>query len=420
MDAQYFSVAENTANGTVLGTINGSDVDQGQALTWTIFSSPVPGAFAVDPATGVLSVADGSLLNFESRTSIQLAMLLSDNGVPVLATFAPVTISIADVNEAPNLSDSSFTLDENAGNGTAVGSVAGVDPDAGQSLTYSITSTSLLGAFSINASTGQITVLNNAQLNFEAASQIVLTVTATDNGTPSRSASGQITINLRDLNERPLLAAQSFGVNENSANGTVVGQVVASDVDAGQNLTYSMMSGNTGGAFSINSATGRISVANTAILDFESTPTFFVTVRVADNGSPSLFRDAVMTINLNDVSEMVVIGIDVVPGDSTNTFRRNAKFEVAILSTASFDARNVVVASVRFGKLGTEDSIVRDRKGNRIFTYRDVNGDGRLDLVLQIDGSKTGLQVGNTLARLTAELQNGLDLFGSSAVVVKK
>lgn len=420
MGAQSFSVAENAANGTVLGTINGSDVDQGQALTWTIFSSPVPGAFAVDPASGVMTVADGSLLNFESRTSIQLAILLSDNGVPVLATFAPVTISVTDINETPSLSDGSFTLDENAANGTAVGFVAGADPDADQSLIYTITSTTLPGAFSIDASTGQITVLSNAQLNFEAASPIVLTVTATDNGTPSRSDSGQITISLRDLNERPALAAQSFAVNENSANGTEVGQVVASDVDAGQSLTYTILSGNTSGAFSINSATGQITVANTAVLDFETTPTFFVSVRVTDNGNPSLSHDAVMTINLNDVSEVLAIGLDVVPGNSTNTFRRNAKFEVAILSTASFDARNVAVSSVRFGKLGTEDSVVRDKRGNRIFSYRDVNGDGRLDLVLQIDAAKTGLQVGDTLARLTAELQNGMDLFGSSSVVVKK
>lgn len=171
-------------------------------------------------------MADGSLLNFESRTSIQLAILLSDNGVPVLATFAPVTISITDINESPNGSDGSFTLDENAANGTAVGLIVGEDPDADPSLTYAI------------------------------------------------------------------------------------------------------MSGNTDGAFSIDSATGQITVANTAVLDFETTPTFFVSVLVTDNGNPSLSHDAVMTINLNDVSEVLGVGVDVVPGNSTNTFRRNAKCEV--------------------------------------------------------------------------------------------
>ncbi len=147
--------------------------------------------------------------------------------------------------------------------------------------------------------------------------------------------------------------------------------------------------GNTSGAFAINSTTGRITVANSPPLDYETTPNFSLTVSVTDDETPALSRSATVTIALTDVVEPLNVGLDVVPGDSTNTFRRTARFDVAILSTATFDARTVDVATVRFGKHGTEHSVDRDRKGKLIYSYRDVNNDGRVDLVVTIDGALT-------------------------------
>ena len=47
---------------------------------------------------------------------------------------------------------------------------------------------------------------------------------------------------------------------------TAVGTVVATDPNAGQTLTYSIQSGNTNGAFAINTSSGAITVANSAAL----------------------------------------------------------------------------------------------------------------------------------------------------------
>jgi hypothetical protein len=58
-------------------------------------------------------------------------------------------------------------------------------------------------------------------------------------------------------NQAPIISNQSFSINENATNGTVVGTVVASDPE-GQALTYSILSGNTNHAFAINAnTTGR-------------------------------------------------------------------------------------------------------------------------------------------------------------------
>jgi VCBS repeat-containing protein len=109
----------------------------------------------------------------------------------------------------------------------------------------------------------------------------------------------------------PAINLQSFSLPENSPNGTVVATVQASDPDAGQTLSYSIVAGNTGGAFAINPATGEVTVANSAALNFEVTRTFVLTVQVIDNGNPPLSNLATVTINLNNVNEAPV---NTVPG----------------------------------------------------------------------------------------------------------
>jgi VCBS repeat-containing protein len=201
-------------------------------------------------------------------------------------------------NRPPIINAQTFSLAENSANNTVVGTVVASDPDAGQTLTYAITAGNTGGAFSINSSTGQLRVANSAVLNFETTPSFALTVQVTDNAPSPLSASNTVTINLTNVNEAPVVAAQTFSLAENSANGTAVGTIVASDPDTGTTLTYALTAGNTSGAFALNAATGQLTVANTAALDFETTLTFTLTVSVSDGG---LVTTATITINLIDV-----------------------------------------------------------------------------------------------------------------------
>lgn len=101
-------------------------------------------------------------------------------------------------------------------------------------------------------------------------------------------------------NRAPVVNNQSFILDENSPNGTVIGTVVATDPN-GDTLSYSITAGNTSGAFAINASTGVLAVANSAALDYETTPQFSLTVRVADPGG--LSDTAIISIALNDVAE---------------------------------------------------------------------------------------------------------------------
>lgn len=83
--------------------------------------------------------------------------------------------------------------------------------------------------------------------------------------------------------------------------------------------------------------------------------------------------------------------ISVKPGSNQTVINLGSpgKIPVAILSTAELDATTVNPLTVRFGRTGTEASPVR-------WALEDVNGDGKLDLVLQFLTQTTGIQPGDS------------------------
>ena len=98
---------------------------------------------------------------------------------------------------------------------------------------------------------------------------------------------------LSNANEAPTIADQALGpIAEGSAFGTVVGTVAASDEDAGDTLSWAITGGNVGNAFEIDAASGEITVLTPAALDFETTPSFGLTVEVTDShDGPTSRRD---------------------------------------------------------------------------------------------------------------------------------
>lgn len=229
-----------------------------------------------------------------------------------------------------------------------------------------------------------------------------------------------VTINVRPVNDAPVADDNTFRMPENSPNGHIVGTVDASDVD-GDVLTFEIVGGNDAGAFSIDAGSGQITVADTTQLDFETTPRFDFIVRVSD--PDGLFDDAAVTIHLTDVPETISPPIDIRPGDESNTIniKSNGHIEVALLSTDSFDALSVDVNSLTFGQTGYEDSLSRNpSNGKPRFKIVDINGDGRLDIVVRFEIEDTGFQVGDTLGHLRGRTIDGLLIESSQYVMIRK
>src|SRR5690606_35892125 len=139
VDDQAFSVDEVSTNGASVGVVVAADPDAGQSLTYAITGGNESGVVSINPTTGEITVADETQLDSYTSPVYHLTAALTDNGVTKLPDTAVITLTVVDVNEAPDIADQTFSVPENSGNGTAVGTVAFVDPDAGQSHTFAIT-----------------------------------------------------------------------------------------------------------------------------------------------------------------------------------------------------------------------------------------------------------------------------------------
>ncbi len=147
-----------------------------------------------------------------------------------------MTVFLRNINDAPKVTSQALTIPENLPKGSLVTTVQASDADAGQSLSYSIIGGNTGGTFAINPATGKITVNDPKLLDIEQVNApIVLTVAATDNGSPALTSSGQVILYLSDVNEGPpVVQPQNFSIAENSVNKAFIGTITAKDVDVNQ------------------------------------------------------------------------------------------------------------------------------------------------------------------------------------------
>ena len=117
-------------------------------------------------------------------------------------------------------------------------------------------------------------------------------------------------------------------VTENTTTGNVGAAVTATDADSDA-LTYSVAeSSDTGAAadladfnrdFSLDAATGQVSVKATAAIDYETRSTYKVAYQVTDNknaaggNDPAVDDTLVLTINVTDANEAPVFAAGSVP-----------------------------------------------------------------------------------------------------------
>lgn len=191
------------------------------------------------------------------------------------------------VNQRPQAPDRSFSVAENTPLGTSVGFVNANDLDAGTSLNYAITAGNIENAFSINAATGEISVA--AEIDYELLSGYLLEVTVSDDGAPSLSDSALISINIDNLYDvAPVMTDETARVADDVIAGTFVAQMNAYDQEVGDSVAYSITGGNVGGAFAIDSVTGKVTTA--AALDSSVTSSYLLEISATDQGGQTDVR----------------------------------------------------------------------------------------------------------------------------------
>ncbi|KAI9562557.1 hypothetical protein GHT06_010010 [Daphnia sinensis] len=283
-------------------------------------------------STAVLKVGDSSLppgncsscsstpLDREVFDSVQLCLTVEDVNTAINDDKDElyVVVNIADVNDndpAFVQASNEFTIVE--GNATAIGTVFGyiraLDIDDSNIITYSLSGCDNVAIDSIN---GQLST--TALIDREVKDLIECNVMATDNGTPTRSSTTSIRINVFDVNDNePKLTVTPTQVvihecSSKSAtkNGTMISRLQATDADAGAygKVSYMFSQQNVEGVdeFAIDLTTGEMTVRNCELLDFDTKKSYIVVVEARDN-----YREGITLGSLSDFERIDITLLDV-------------------------------------------------------------------------------------------------------------
>lgn len=279
--------------GLLLAAFSGAEANAG-ATTQTILDTV---------AAGITLGSSNTLSNGAQSLLIQGAAATSDasGGVSlIIDTHAPVFSSAT-----------TASVDENIGAGKVVWTAVATDPSQ---FSYSLGTTGDSALFSINASTGAVTLTGNP--DYESKASYSFTVVATD--AAGNASSQTVTLAVNNLDEQaPIFtsgnssdsfATATVSVIENTAASTAIYTAQAVDNDAadgGEHVTYSLIDLNNGTDaqyFSIDAATGVITFK--ASPDYEGTHAPAYTFIVAATDAAGHVTTQTVTVNVTDVDEI--------------------------------------------------------------------------------------------------------------------
>ena len=306
---------EDTSVGATVTSVEATSMNSATPLTYKIIDGNDAGHFTIiDAASGEITLANA--LDYEttdssraSRSDVRYVLTIeASDGVNTAITLVKVTVG--DANEAPVFDQQSYAMElaEDAVSGTKVIGVSATDEDHGDiEINYAITGGNSDNLFTIDTATGIITLIGT--LDIESTTTHILTVEASSGNrdAPRRSKSATTTVTVKVLDATNLapvfdVALYTPTIAENAATGSFVTWVHASDADANDTLTYSIISGNSNKLFAIedhNGTSGRITLKGT--LDYETATSHTITVEARD--SAGAIATAKVTINVADAND---------------------------------------------------------------------------------------------------------------------
>ena len=303
--SESVTMAENVQ---VVVTLSVTDADSSTAPTYTL-SGTDSALFEV--ASGTLRFASSGGQNYESLTCTAnpcvVVVTATDAGGNVATQ--TVSVTITDVDEfnvtAPSDTDGDDnTLAENVANGASAEITASASDADGttNTVTYDITSQTCAGAFSIDASSGVVTVADTTAIDHETSSTCDVTVRATSADQSTSSTTFTVTITDVDDVAPVFTSASSITLPENTQN---VVALAVTDADSSATPTYTL-SGTDSALFEVSSGTLRF--ASSSGQDYESlgcsANPCTVTVTATDSGGNAATQ--AVSVTISDVDEFDV------------------------------------------------------------------------------------------------------------------
>jgi serralysin len=384
------SFAENGSGVVYQGTA--VDPDSGSSLSWSL-SGADASLFAINAATG--QVTFKSPPNFEmpadqGGNNIYDVVVTASDGS--LGGSQAVQISVTNVNEAPSAPSWAVSglVAENAASGSVVGRATSVDPDAAQTLSYTLVNNAG-GRFVINAVTGEVSVAAGASFDFETATSHTIRVRATD--PQNLNSEADLVVAVSDVNESPVItSAASATFNEMATGAAYI--VTAADPDAGTTLSYGL-GGADAALFTINASTGQVSFKTSpnfeAPADANADNVYEVTVSASDG---ILTTTKAVQIAVQNVNEAPIV-----TSASSANFAENGTGVVYTATGSDVDAGT----TLSFSLTGADSALFNINSASGQVTFKappnfesptDAGADNVYDIVItasdgQLSASKT-------------------------------
>jgi len=207
----------------------------------------------------------------------------------------------------PTANNLTITIPEDTAIGTIVGTLTGTNISE-----YYIAGSSF--PFYVNATTGEVKLIG--PLNYYVTSLYSF-------GGQGYTVEGAadvftLTINITEVNRAPILLNAEVTIDDTALDSSLVIDLLATDRE-GDTITYSIISGNTGGAFAIDTATGEVTVDDATQLDGTSMPVYNLVIGVTDGAKSSTGTLTVFVTHVNKapVTTNLTITIpDTTPSDT--------------------------------------------------------------------------------------------------------
>ncbi len=304
-----YLVSEEADNQSAFGRVNAVDPEAPDvAPKFVITGGTGASVFSIEESTGILRVADASLLDFETKPLLTLNVVVSDHSATPLKTTVALNIALTNANDAPVITTTSMNASEATAIGTNIGTVSFTEPDVGQSHSFRLLDDSN-GRFQIDSNTGIVSLVGT--LDFETAAKHEIVVQIVDSGTPPQGTTKTIDINVLNENEPAVLINSNFFAFENVTSGSLIGSLVAIDPEGLTNLKFSSIDTSNptllfGGRVKLDPVTGTMTLANNSVLDADvANATLSDRVRILSG--TSIVGEALIKLIVLNVNEAPII-----------------------------------------------------------------------------------------------------------------
>ena len=292
--AASFNVDEDEADTTPLYTAAATPYPAGTTLTYSLVDD-AGGLFEIVAGTGVVSLATGATLDYETATSHTLIIQVSGDGRSSELT---VTANVVDVNDTAPVFTSAAAADvpEDAVPGDTLYTATVTDADTtGESITYSLTVDDT-GRFEIGASTGIVTLAAAQSMDYETATSHNITVRASDG---VNHTDLPVTLNVLDVNDNApvFTSSNSATVAEDIDDVTVIYTATVTDADTVGTIAFSITV-DADDLFEIDGVSGEVTLQTGKVLDYATATSHSITVRADDGVNHT---DLGVTINVTEV-----------------------------------------------------------------------------------------------------------------------